>query len=125
MKIEGGTHAIRETKGRTILLKKQPILSFDNFLERIFFKTRYDLIPYAESFLDTIKVKGLHATEWREFFESHNMKQSQYNSIRQRLHALGLIRKTDGKWLLSRQFSTNLRNLADYWDAWIQEEVKR
>lgn len=76
----------------------------------------------AKEFVETIETKnegkGLPISEWREWSRQHQITQRQFYDMANKLKGVGMIRRERDQWVLSRDFSRVLNEMASIWDAW-------
>jgi len=77
----------------------------------------------AEKILRKIRTDGsLKATEWQKYMEELGVSMQDFYNVLRRLREAGLITKKrghhKGEWILSKEFSIQLRDIAEYWEKW-------
>ena len=111
-----------KTQGTITVSTKKRVAELSDLMTRIFPKG-YKRQRVAEKILRIIRRDGeLKAEKWKEYLEELGVSSKEFYYVIRRLKALGLIRKEGGhhtgSWRLSRQFSTALRDMADFWERW-------
>ena len=106
----------------TILLNPKKTLptTFDSFLSRLFYK-KITNREHAEIILSGIvQGKDIYALK-----EEKNISNTTFYDVLKRLKALGLIKKEKGIYYPSKIFSIHLKNLANWWDSYMQENYAK
>lgn len=113
---------VLKTQGPVWVNTKKRVAELSDLMERIF-PNGYKRQRVAEKILRIIKRDGsLEAKNWRKYVEELGVSKSEFYKTLTYLKRVGLIRKEgghhEGVWKLSRQFSTALRDMADFWERW-------
>ena len=107
----------------TILLRPRRTLvrGFGSLLEQLFYRSQR-LPFFAERLLTKISEEGgLPEQDYEKISEELEISVNQYYAIIRKLRGAGLISKIDGKWQISNNFSTHLRQLADLAEGYFKE----
>jgi hypothetical protein len=113
-----------KTQGTVVVNPKKRVAELSDLVERIVprgWKRR----RLAEQILRIIRRDGVLDTgegKWEKYIEELGTTKKEFYMTLRLLRRVGLIRKEGGHhrgvWKLSRQFSTALRDLADFWERW-------
>lgn len=111
-----------KSRGFVVIDLKKPIAELPDLLERVFPKGRKRR-ELAERILRIIRRDGsLKAEKWRDYIKELNTDRIEFYRVLRALKRVGLIYKTGGhntgEWRFSRQFATELRDMASFWERW-------
>ncbi len=59
----------------------------------------------------------MNFSEWQDWIKENRVSQKQFYNITNKLTGIGMIRKEEGVYLSSSDFSRTLNMMADIWDA--------
>lgn len=114
------------TTGTTIKIKpRREEILIGKGLEGIF-----DLVFYRKPSLGIVAVKfveyvisrqksgnPMNFSEWQDWIKENRVSQKQFYNVTNKLTGIGMIRKEEGVYISSSDFSRTLNMMADIWDA--------
>ncbi len=128
LETQDGEGIIKLKPGRERYLKGKGI---EGLFELIFYR-KPSLSNVAKRFVENLVTdqnrKGMSVSDWRSWTHEVGITQRQYYDVVSKLRGVGMVRKERGRYILSRDFSRMLAEMADVWDAWresIREDQDR
>lgn len=111
-----------KTKGPVWVSTRKRIAELSDLIDRVI-PRGWKRKRIAEALIRKMKKEGkLEAEKWREYIEELGIPKKEFYIVLNKLRRVGLVRKEGGHhrgvWKLSRQFSTALRDMADFWERW-------
>jgi len=98
-----------------IEIKRKVILNEEDFFQRLFPK-RYSMALDAVRIFRLIKEGKVTQYSYQELPKKLDISQSKFYYILRRFRKLGIIRKVNGKYELSRDFSNRLDSMREYYE---------
>ena len=96
-------------------IKRKMILNEEDFFQRLFPK-RYSMALDAVRIFNLIKQGKITQFSYQEVPEKLGISQSRFYYILRKFRMLGIVRKVDGKYELSRDFVNRLNLLKEYYE---------
>ncbi|WGI18113.1 hypothetical protein [Methanonatronarchaeum sp. AMET-Sl] len=114
------TILIKKRKKHRITLSRDPMLEL---CKRIF-RSRKNT-KRAKKFLNDVidrKKEGnpIKTNEWKNYIEKWQISRSSFYNMRNQLIAAGLIELRKGEYHPSKQFSNDLKDMAEWWETQTQ-----